>query len=172
MTAALRSQMSLQDKLELVPVLCFFEPFHPLLYLVTLCSPWSEEEIIPSLSTGMTFITFLLNPLFVRPNNPLSFYLHLWISVNFPFFPLWMFSVSPPRLEMQCWNLASLPAAVLWGLSSMKGFFHKHYRLCASLCTAVGVHLFLSQYLRAVDQNVFLKNFSLFSFSVCAMDYF
>ena len=145
--------------------------------LLHVCSPWTGEDIILSLSTGMTLltsVTILLNLLFLRPNNLLSFYLLLLVSAQFSFFFPWIFW--PPHFEVQCSNSASVWAAVLPGMNSMKGLYHKHCRLCASLHTAVWCdHLILWQgvtagswqYLRAADQNVFLESFSLpFSHSV------
>lgn len=168
MKAALRTQMTPQGKLDLVPMLHF-------IYTLPVCC--SSLSCLFTMSRGGDYSLplcrndfYRLNPLFLRPSNPFSFYLPLQVSAHLWFFSLSRFSVWV-HLILKC----SAQTQLAFLLPSCQGWAAwKDYLRDIAGSVQDGVHLFLWQgvtagswqYLRAADQNAFLKNFSLSSFLI------
>lgn len=115
----------------------------------------------------MTFITFLLHPLFLRPSNPISTCPCRSLPTSDFFlsgFSLWV------PLVLKCSAETQLPTCHGWAV--WKDYL-SHCSLPASLHTAEGCSPLLVTrchsswwYLRAEDQNAFLKNSLLLLFLI------
>lgn len=185
MKAALRSQMTPQGKLELVPVLHFFCTFllsAVACYFMSVHHEQGRRLFPPSVQEWFYWLLSRSSILFSLDQTTPFLSIHVGLCSLLIFF-LWIFSVGLPRFEVQCSNSANVWVAILPGMSSVKGLSHKHCRLCASLHTAVWcLPFFVTRCHSWLVDNIlglWIKMFSwqtslspLFSFSVCTANYF